>query len=248
MVASASPASETPASVGTVGRLTGALFNPKPTFEDIARQPSWIVPIVLLCLLSLAITYLFGQRVGWRSFMEKQLANNSRVQQLPPERREEMVEQQAKWAPMFGYVIGPVAIVVVALVIAGVLLGIFNGIAGAGLNFRTSLGIVSHAWVPGIIGQLLGILILFVKDPATVDLQNLVASNPGALLSDESPKWLVGLLSSFDLFSFWTIALLAVGFSVARPKKLSFGRALGLVVACWMAYVLVKVGWAAIFS
>ncbi|MGB2887678.1 MAG: YIP1 family protein [Candidatus Acidiferrales bacterium] len=158
MATNATPASEPQASVGTVGRLTGALFDPKPTFEDIARRPSWIAPLLLLCLLSLVITYLFGQRVGWRGFMEKQLAKSSRVQQLPPERREEILEQQTKVAPIIGYVLGPVAIVVVALVIAGVLMGVFDGIAGAGLNFGTSLAIVSHAWMPGVVAQLLGIL------------------------------------------------------------------------------------------
>jgi hypothetical protein len=204
--------------------------------------------LLLLCLLSLVITYLFGQRVGWRGFIEKQLAKSSRVQQLPPERREEILEQQTKLAPIIGYVLGPVAIVVVALVIAGVLMGVFDGIAGAGLNFGTSLAIVSHAWMPGVVAQLLGILILFVKDPSTVDIENLVASNPGAVLSEGTPVWLVKLASSFDLFSIWTILLLALGFSVARPRKLSFGRALGLVVVLWVAYVLVKVGWAVVFS
>ena len=73
---------EAPQHIGAFGRIIGALVNPRPTFEDIARKPSWLLPLLLLIILSLTITAVFGKRVGWRAFMEKQLAQNSRVQQL----------------------------------------------------------------------------------------------------------------------------------------------------------------------
>jgi hypothetical protein len=56
---------------------------------------------------------------------------------------------------------------------------------------------------------------LFLKELATVDLQNPVASNPGAVLPDDTSKWLVALLSSVDIFAIWTMILLAIGFSAA---------------------------------
>jgi hypothetical protein len=236
------------AQISTVGRLTGALFSPKATFADIARKPGWIAPVILICLLSMAITAIFGQRVGWRGFMEKQLASNKRIEQLPPEQKERVIEQQVKYAPIIGYVAIPIFIFGAALIVAGVLLGAFNGLAGADLNYKTSLGIVTYAWMPGVIQQLLGILILFVKSPEMIDLEHLVASNFGALLSDDSPKWLMTLCTSMDIFTFWTIFLTALGFSVARPKKISMGRALGTIIGLWILWIAAKVGWAAIFS
>ena len=247
MASTAAPAPQGQASIGTFGRLTGALFNPKPTFADIARRPTWVAPVVLFCLLNVAVTAIFTQRVGWRSFMEKRFENNSNFQQLPQDQREQRLNQAAKTAPIFGYLFGVVGTPVVILLVAGILLGAFNLLAGASLNFKTALGIVSYAYMPGVLGGLLGILILFLKDPSTIDLENLVASNFAALLTSDVSKWLTALAKSFDVFAFWILFLLAIGFSAANPKKITMGKALGVVIGLWLVFVIVRVGLAAIF-
>jgi hypothetical protein len=89
---------------------------------------------------------------------------------------------------------------------------------------------------------------MFIKDPATVDIEHLVASNVGAFVSDDSPKWLVTLLTSFDIFVFWTMILMALGYSATDPKKISFGKALTTIVIVWIIYLAVKVGFTAAFS
>jgi hypothetical protein len=242
------PAPAEPASIGTMGRLTGVLFSPKETLADIARHPSWIAPLVLLCLVNLAIIAIFTQRVGWVSFMQKKIDESSQAQQLSPEQRQQRVEVGARVAPYTGAIFGVLGIVVVTLIVAGVLLGAFNAMASANLNFKAAMGITAHALMPGFIGGLLGILILFLKDPTTIDIEHLVAANLGALVPDGSAKWLVTLASSFDLFTFWVIALLAIGFSVANPKKITMGRAFGVVIALWTVIVIIRVGIAAAFS
>ncbi|MGA2899811.1 MAG: YIP1 family protein [Candidatus Acidiferrales bacterium] len=195
---------------------------------------------------------MFSQRVGWRSFMIRQDQQNSRLQkqmdQMTPEQRDKMLDQQTKIAPIFGYVFGVLGIFIVAVIIATVLMVAFNMMIGGGIGFTTSLGIVTHSWVPGIIGGLLGILVLFLKDPSTIDLQHLVAANAGAFLSDDAPKWQEALLSSFDLFTFWSMILMGIGYSAANPKKISFGKALGTIVVVWAVYVVCKVGLTAAFS
>jgi hypothetical protein len=179
--------------------------------------------------------------------MEKRFENNSRYQQAPPDQQKQQLDQAVKAAPIFGYVFGVVGTLVVIIVVAGVLLGAFNLFASADLNFKTALGIVSYAYVPGVLGGLLGILVLFLKDPSTIDLENLVASNFAALLTSDASKWLTALAKSFDVFVFWILFLLAVGFSAANPKKITMGKALGVVVGLWLVFVIVRVGLAAIF-
>ena len=66
-----------------------------------------------------------------------------------------------------------------------------------------------HAALTGLVNSLLLILVLFLKPPGTVDLENPVATNLAALLPDDSAKWLVKLLNSIDIISFWTLILLA---------------------------------------
>jgi hypothetical protein len=239
---------EVPESSNAIGRMFGALFSPQKTFESIARRPTWLPPVILASLLALAVVALFSHRVGWRSYLDKQVANSSRFQQLSPEQQRQTMEAQLKYAPRFAYgevIIAPVA---GALLLAGILLGVFNGLGGTRLNFKTSLGIVSYSWMPNVISGLLGIVVLLVKDPATIDLQNLVASNAGAFLADNSPKWLVAMLTPVDIFSFWVMILLAVGYSAAAPKKLSTVKAFAWIFSLWVVYVLVRVGVTAAFS
>jgi hypothetical protein len=242
----------TPASVSSVGRLFGALFDPKATFESIAQRPTWVLPMLLVVILGVATVACIGQRVGWRQVIEKQIANNPRAQQqmeqLTAEQRQHAIDVQTKVAGVFGYGVAVVGTVLGQVVIAALLLVVFNIIAGSKTGFSTSLGIVAHSWMPFVIASLLGILILFIKDPSTVDIQNLVASNPGALLADGSPRWLVALLSSLDVFTFWVLILQAIGFRATNPKKISLGTALGCVFGLWLIYVLVKVGFTAAFS
>jgi hypothetical protein len=234
------PAPNAPAEMNSVARVFGALFNPRPTFDSIVRRPTWVLPIILGCVIFIGLVAVFGHRGGWESFMEKQDANNSRIQNMTPEAREQLLETQVKYAPIFGYVEGVIVPFVSALAVAGVLLGAFT-ITGTKTDFKTSLGIVAYAGLPWIIQGLLGILVLFLKDPSTVDLQNLVASNPGAILSSDAPKWLAALLGSLDIFAIWNIALLGIGFSATNPKKLSFGKAFGTVLAVWSIFVILKV-------
>ena len=252
MASAPTPSPETTAPVSSVGRIFGVIFSPKPTFESIVQKPTWVLPLVAISLLSILIIFVFSQRVGWRSFMERQNQSNSRVQKqmesMTAEQREQMLETQTKFASVIGYVGAVLGTFIAAVVVAAVLMLAFNVVGGAKVGFVTSLSIVSYSWVPGIVGGLLGLLILFLKDPSTIDIQHLVAANAGAFLSEDSPKWLETLLSSFDLFIFWTMILMGIGFSATNPKKISFGKGLGTVVGVWLIYLLVKVGFAAAFS
>ena len=244
--------SGTGGSDNSFGRIFGVLFSPKPTFESIVRRPTWILPLILIAVVSVGVVFTFSQRVGWRSFMIRQDQQNSRTQKqmesMTEEQREKLIDTQTKVAPIFAYVAVVLLPFIGAVVVGAVLMLAFNLIHGTKIGFVPSLGIVSYSWVPGIIGALLGILIIFLKDPSTVDLDHLVASNGGAFLADDAPKWMVTLFTAFDLFAFWNIILMAFGFSAADPKKISFGKALGTVVAVWLLWVLLKVGLAAAFS
>ena len=241
-------AAEAPESASSLGRMFGALFSPRQTFESIARRPTWLPPVILASLIGLAVVALFTHRVGWRSYLEKQVANSSRFQQLSVEQQQRTMAAQVKWTPPFAYGEVIVAPVAGALLVAAIFLGFLNGLGGTRFNFKTSLGIVSYSWMPNIISGLLGIVVLLVKDPATIDLQNLVASNAGAFVSGNSPRWLVAMLTSVDVFSFWTMVLMAIGYTAAAPKKLSFAKAFAWIFSLWLVYVLVRTGLTAAFS
>jgi Yip1 domain len=234
--------------MGSWARLIGALVNPRPTFESIVRRPTWVLPVALGMVLFLAVVAIFSQRGGWPAFFQRQDASSSRFQKLSQEDQEKAYNAQLKFAPPFAYAEGVILPILVPVIVAAIFLGVFNLAASTQMRFGVALGIVAFAWTPWLIHGLLSILILFLKDPATVDLQNLVASNPGAFLAEDSPKWLSVLLASVDIFAIWTMILLAIGFSATNPKKLSFGKSFSLVITVWVVFIALKVGLTALFS
>jgi len=227
--------------------MIGVLTGPASAFGDIARRPRWLPPLLTVLLSSLLVVFLFNQRVGWDRYVNNVLARHPRMEQLPAEQRERVLDQQRKILPYMGW-IGPlVAIPLGAVVIAAVLLGVFNVTMNAAFKFKNSFSIVCYSWMPGVLHSLLVILIMYVKDPDDFDIERPSAFNVGSFLPDPSPKWLEALGGSLDLFSIWTIILLAFGFQ-ALDRKRPFGTCLMSIVLPWAVYVIGKMAWRAVLG
>jgi len=242
------PAAGVPERANSFGRLFGVIFSPKATFQSIVSSPTWLLPVVIGCVLFLGTVWLFGHRGGWPSYVEKQVATNSRFQQIPKDQQRQVLATQIKAAPIAACVEGVIFPFAGALLFAAIFLGVFKGLLGAQFGFKTSLGIVAYAWIPNLISGILGIVVLAIKDPSTVDLQNVVASNASIFVSPDSARWLTGLLGSIDVFSFWCMILLAMGYSATAPKKLSTAKAFAWIFSAWLIFVLAKVGLLAAFA
>jgi len=128
------------------------------------------------------------------------------------------------------------------------MLGTYNLMAGAGVNFKTSMAIVSHAFVPVLLGNLIFLLVIFLKPPGTIDLENPVATNLAAFLPEGVPKWLDALGKNIDVLVIWITLLIAIGFAAASPKKLKGGKAFTIAFSMLAIWVLCRMGLAFIFS
>ncbi len=244
----ATPEPEAQAAVSPMGRIIGVFFSPKATFEDIVRKPSWVLPVVLLTVLSLCVSFAINQRINWREFMTQQIEKSPGAANMSAEQKEQRIEAGAKFSPPSTYAIGLVGPIIATLCVALVMWGGYNLLGGANANFGSSFGITSHAFLTGLVSSPLLILILYLKPIGTVDLDNPVAANLAAILPDDSAKWLVALGKSIDLFSFWTLILLAIGFAATNPRKLRGSKSFSIAFGIWATFVVLRVGWAFIFS
>lgn len=242
------PMPEAQATISPFGRILGVLFSPKKTFEDIVRKPSWVLPVVLMTVLSTVVTFAFTQRVNWREFMSQQIEKSPRAGQLSPEQKQQQIEGGAKFSPIVIDAIGVVAPIILVLVVGLVMWGAYSLLGGISTNFGTAIGITSHAFLTGLVSSPLFLLILYLKPAENIDVENPMATNLAALLPDESAKWLVALCKSLDVFSIWTLILLAVGFAAVNPKKLKGAKSFSIAFTVWAAFVVCRIGWAFIFS
>lgn len=244
-----SPAGIEAPRLNPVQRLIGVIISPAETFADIARKPDWLVPLVVYFVVFVSIMLLFSQRVGWRDFMIKQMSQNPNWEQLSDEQKEQQLSLATKIAPYTGTIGFLMGYIGIPALVGAIMMGALRAICAAEIRFSQAFSAYLYGMVPvGLVAGLLGIVVLFLKDPADVDLENLLGSNVGAYLSSETPKWLKSLCDSLDIFVFWTLFLMGVGYSAIHPRKVKFGTAFGLIFGLWLVYVLAKTGLAAVFS
>jgi len=241
--------------IGPVGRITGILFSPTETFADIARHPTWAFILIVTILLSSASIFLLQFRVPnmekryediLRQKIEEALEKQGAAK--PPrealDRQIEMQKRIFRFLPLF-----PVAVIpLTALVLAGVF---FVGllVLQADTTFKKTFSVVSWSYgVTTSVGALLGLLVLFLRDPALIDPTNpegWVATNLGAMLGlspEKTHPALFALSTSLDIFTIWFLILAAIGFS-AISRKLPRTKSAILVFALWGVWVVGKVVW-----
>jgi Yip1 domain len=238
-----------PAGMGEFSRIAGVFFEPSKTFADIARRPTWVVPLVLWIVTAIGVSALFGQHVGWERMMRHQLETSTRGQQMSPEQREQTIAVQTRMAPLFGYVFPLVGLPLYCLIAAGIFTGLVAGVMSAPVRFKQVFAVVTWANLPSLVAAVLTVVVMFLKNPDDFDLQNPLMFNAGAFMDPEhSSKFLHSAATSIDLFSFWVILLTAMGLKAAAGKKLSFGGAMFVVLLPWAAYVLIKSALAGVFG
>ncbi len=242
------PAPEAQASLSPFARILGVLFSPGKTFEDIVRKPGWITPILISTVLSIIAVAALNQRVNWREYIAQQIEKSPRAAQLSADQKQQQVEVSAKFTVAIVYVAGVIVPVCFALIVGLVMMGAYNLLAGAGARFAAAFSIVAYAGLVGIVSTPLFLLVLFLKPPGSVDPENPLATNLAALLPEESAKWLVALCKSIDIFTFWTLILIAIGFAAVNPRKLQGSKSFVIAFSVWATYVVLRVGWAFIFS
>ncbi len=238
-----------PAGMGEFARITGVFFEPGKTFQDIADRPRWVVPVVLIILVSIVYMVLYTQHVGWERMMRHQMETSSRAAQMTNEQKEQAIATQARFAPIAGYVGAVVGLPIYLLVSSAVLLAIVAGMMSASVKFKQIFAVMAYASLTGLVSAILTIVVMFLKNPDDFNMQNPLVFNPGAFMDPLStPKFLYSLAGSLDLFVFWNIFLIATGIKAAAGKRMSFGKALFAVVLPWGVFVLGKSALAGMFG
>ena len=247
---------EEPARLGPFQRLFGVLFSPGETFQDINRKPTWLVPILIAIVTSIAFGLFLNWilEAGWTEFMRKTLADQATKSGGPPPTAAQ-VQQATFFLKIYFIAVGVLAAPIIYLAISGVFaLGMM--LMGAQTTFKKILSVVAWSLCSvGIISVLVAIASLMLRDAESLkelnpqNLDTISASNLGAVMSSDSPKWLRAVASSLDVFSFWMLALLSIGLAaIAGKRSIKAGSTAVMVVGLWIAYVLVKTALTAIFS
>lgn len=216
-------------------RIIGVLFSPDATFASIARRPDWVVPLVLLLLVSLAAGFIMAPHIDFGAAARESMEQNKNA---TPEQIDKAVRISASIGKVFSY-ISPVLSLIGLLIISGVVLLAFRIFGGEG-DFKQAFSVTCYASIPTIIKSVVTLIIIVAKGgiiPAQA-LATLVRSNLGFLVDYKTNPMAFALLSSFDIFSIWFLVLLIIGFSyVARVSK---AKSAVTIISLWVLVLLLK--------
>jgi len=231
----ATPAPDPGPKPNTMQRVIGVIFSPVATMASIARRPDWVLPLVLSLIASLAVGLVIAQHVDFGATVRESVEQNKNMSQ-------EQIDRAVKMGTIFGKVatyLSPIFNIIGLLIISGVLLLAVRLFGGEG-DFKQSFSVTCYASMPGIIKAVVMMIIILARGgliPAQT-LATLVRSNLGFLADFKANPIAFALLSSVDIFSFWFVALLVIGF--AYVSRLSRAKTAMVIVSLWIVATCFK--------
>ncbi|MBL8148697.1 MAG: YIP1 family protein [Blastocatellia bacterium] len=239
-------------------RLIGVVFSPGETFKDIAIKPNWVVPILLAIAILIAGNQLITRRLKIdpekiaRQAITKQFEKQGKsISDLSPEQKEAL-EGQIKISVKIQSYIPLITVLTTPISIAFLTFVFWLGslLMGLEVNYKRLFSVTAYSFsvVVVFLATVVNTVVAFIRDPEDIDiLRGIAVTNPGMLLPETSPSALIALLSRFDIFSIWFLILMIIAIP-AISKKADTTKSTVLVMGLWTIWILISVGWAALFG
>ncbi|MGH9394053.1 MAG: YIP1 family protein, partial [Terriglobales bacterium] len=230
-------------------RIVAVFASPSEAFADIAREPHFILAWCAQAAAALVFVTMVLRRVGAYALAHDQIMQSARNRTLPPEQLQAIIAVTTKAEPYILYLI-PIFGLVTMLFMGWIFQGISNFLLGHETRFKSSLSMVSHAYLAQSLYWLLVALVVgLMADPSGFVLANPISTNMAFFLDKATaPAFLYQFSLHLDLFALWTVVLLALGLAKLGGKRGKFGAALAATGSLWLLYCLVAAGFTAAFS
>lgn len=221
-------------------RLVNLFTAPGTTFNDIRRSASWWLPFVISSFFSLWLAHTVLTRIGIPALVQGILGHNTalahRIDNATPQDAEVLRKSIGMQFELL--YVQPVLTLVYGTIGSAVLMITVNVFFGLKTRFASMIAVWFYGTLPLALYTLVTLVaIYFASGNETLDIHNAVASNAGYFIqSNQSPRWIITLLSSIDIFSIWSVLLLTIG--IASITGLKRSHAAAVVFGWWLIYVL----------
>lgn len=216
--------------------IGNVILAPSPTFARLKDKPRPLIPLLVLILLTLALSCWYVSSLDFAWFRDHMLAAQGNMRPEARAAMEQFTPKMMMWMSGAGAVLGtPVLCAVVALyyLLAGKAMG-------TGIGYGKWFGFAVWTSIPRLLTVPLSALqILTSGGRLAPEDMNMVSLNYLLLHLPQSSPWF-GLATNLDLTSVWSIAIAVLGL------KAWTGRSTGTcVTAAVLPYVIVYGLWAA---
>jgi hypothetical protein len=252
----ASTVEDAPAPMPFATKLANIFFEPSSVFRNLSAHPRWLGALLITALLSFAYSAAFTQRLTPERIVSFTLDKVAEQFSIPPEQAAQMKTQQIAEAKEPAKVAGGaittfVGAFVLACVFAGLYM-LFVLLFGGRLGFWQAVSLAVWAALPPVlVGKVLSLVLLYVKDPDDIHpvlgQNSLVTDNLGALVKPADSPVLFAVLSAFGVLAFYHLWLTATGLR-HTSDRLSKGNAWTIAIIFWVIGLLFGVVSSALFG
>lgn len=197
-----------------VQRLSGVFFSPGKTFEHLERKPDWLIPFVLITVVSFVFVLLImpvsipEQMALQREKMEERGASNEQIEQ--------MQAISEKWGRMIGSFMGFVGPGLGLIVVTLFYWFIGNVILGGQTSFLKLFSVCTYISMISILDMAIKLPLILTKKTVDIGL-NLSVLLPEGL----TDTLLADILQVMDIFAVWRFIVMAIGLSAVYKFSLT---------------------------
>jgi len=208
-------------------------------FIDIFYAPSTVFArransgfgLTLLIITVLSAVFAFASQSVFAQIFDAEFARGmakamAKNPQLTPDMVNSMRPVQEKIASVIVYLGAPLAIF-----FTSVLVWIATKIVKAKMTFGQSMLVTTLAWIPRLIGGLIGVLMVVLMDTTNFTNRYSLSASPARFMDPDvtNPK-LFGLLGSLDVFAIWMTILIGIGIAVVGKVPRNKGYLAAVIV------------------
>jgi len=218
----------------TAVERTVNVFNaPEKAFIDINRYPTWLFPLMLILVSSLAFMYVTHDLQA--SFQKKIIMDSERFTE---EQKDQILEGMDNPSFLREYVVPMVGVSVTVFAIPAILAGIFmlfgNFVFGGAATYKNIFSVTAWAGLIGIVEMIVKVPLMLAKE--TMEVYTSLAVLMDASLSK---TWLFQLLNIVDIFTIWKIIVFGLAFSVVF--KLSKNKSYATLSVLYVVFAVISI-------
>lgn len=226
--------------LGFWGKFGNIFANPQKTFLELDQRPKWLIPVIIIILISILITL-----ATYPIIIESQLEmfrNNPNISAEQFEIIQQRIEAGGQAQKYIGLVMQVVGIFVFYyLLFAGIFYFVGSVILGGDCKYKKVLAVWAWSSLIGVAAAIVRVPLVFLKENIRISI------SPALLLpADSLDSVLYTILSQFDFFLIWQLAVFAFGFSIIY--KMSIAKSYITVGVLWGIWIAIAVAASDIFK
>jgi hypothetical protein len=196
-----------------MSHLINIFLEPSKVFTELKEKPTFLVPLILVSIATIAFTFMYFMKVDSNWFVENMLASSGSDYTATELAN---IKKAMPGAKVMGYsslVTTPIMMVIMTAIMALYFM-LAGKIAGTAISFKHGFSLASWSSMPTILGAIVALVGIFMMTPQT-SLESLMLTNLDPLilqLPTDSP-W-SRLAKAFNLLIFWTTFLTALGWKI----------------------------------